>query len=76
MKFAIQSGTFQPAIHAGRLNKAGTAFLDGKEDVTDMALHAVGAYVRDHFDGGLVADFNDFTLEVKVVPREAPAADA
>lgn len=67
--YAIQAGHLSAAIYAGRLNADQTAFTD-KQDRTDMTLAAVGTYVRDHFNGGMVADFPGmgFVLEVTVKP--------
>jgi len=69
MKFAVQAAAFQPVIHVGRVNKSGTAFLDGKEDATDMTLHAVGTYAQKHFGSGMTVDFPDITIEIRVTPK-------
>jgi len=41
MKYRIATSPMTGRIYAGRLNKAGTAFLDGKEDATSDVLRAV-----------------------------------
>lgn len=68
-KYGIQAATFSEAIHVGRVNKAGTAFLH-KEEATDMTLFAVAEYTQKNFEGGLRVDFPaaGFVLEVKVMP--------
>lgn len=71
MKYAVQSSLMSEAIYVGRLNKSGTAFLD-KEEATDMAISAVGMYVRDNYGGSMKATFPGlgFDVTVTVTPRE------
>lgn len=68
-KYGVQAGSLSAVIYAGRLNKDKTAFAD-KEVVTDMTLAAVGNYVWDHYDGGMIAEFPGlgFAVEVIVTP--------
>lgn len=68
-KFGIQAAAFQKEIHVGRLNKARTAFVDGKEVATDMAIRAVAVYVFRHFAGALHAQFSDFDVEIRVTRK-------
>ena len=78
-KYGIQASSFREAILVGRINKAGTEFLD-KEEATDEVLAAVANYVRQHFEGGLTMDFTSktgkpgFTLTVTVDEHELAAA--
>ena len=80
-KYGVQASIFRDAIYVGRLNKAGTEFLD-KEEGTDMILATVAEYARQHFDGGLTMDFTSktdkpgFTLTVTVTEHELAAATA
>jgi len=80
-KYGVQTSFFREGIYVGRLNKAGTEFLD-KEDRTDMILAAVAEYARQHFDGGLTMDFTSkagkpgFTLTVTVTEHELAATSA
>lgn len=70
-KFGVKSSPLTEAIYVGRLNKAGTGFLD-KEAATDLVLGTVGEYVRDNYAGGMTAGFPGlgFDLDVKVTPRD------
>lgn len=78
-KYGVQASFFHEAIYVGRVNKAGTEFLD-KEEATDLILAAVADYTRQHFDGGLTMDFTSktgkpgFTLTVTVSEHELAAA--
>lgn len=40
-KITVACAALSGKIYAGRVNKAGTAFLDGKQDVTSDVLKAV-----------------------------------
>ena len=73
-KFGVQAGVLSKEIHVGRLNKAGNAFLDGKEVSTDMVLAATAQYVRHHFDGGMAVTFPGLGIEMTV--KIAPLANA
>ena len=74
-KYGVRASFFHEAIYVGRINKAGTEFLD-KEEATDLILAAVADYARQHFDGGLTLDFTSktgkpgFTLTVTVSEHE------
>lgn len=68
-RIVVSAGPLTPTIWIGRLNKAGTAFLEGKEDATDMAIRAVAAYAQQHFDGAVKAEYSDFDVEVRVTPK-------
>ena len=48
MKIRIATSPLTGRIYAGRLNKAGNAFLDGKEDVTSDVLVALIDKARFH----------------------------
>lgn len=71
MKYGIQSAHLHQAIQVGRINKNGDAFLDW-EDHTDRTIGVVGEFVRDHFDGDMVATFPGlgFDVTVTVTPRK------
>lgn len=77
-KYGVQAAAFHEAIHIGRIDKAGTQFLD-KEDATDMVLAAVAQYVRQNFGGGLTMDFTSktdapsMTLTITVTEHAASA---
>lgn len=73
---AVSAGALSPTIWIGRLNKARTAFLDGKQDATDMVLRAVAMYTQKHFGGALKAEYSDFDIEVRVTPKEANSHSA
>ena len=70
-KFGVKSSRMSEAIYVGRLNKAGTGFLD-KESATDLVLGTVGEYVRDNYAGSMTATFPGlgFDLDVKITPRD------
>ncbi len=65
----ISVGTFSKTIWAGRLSKDRSRFLEGKQDVTDLALRAVGQYAKAHFDGAVRAEYSDFDVEIRVIPK-------
>jgi hypothetical protein len=69
-KFAVQAAAFQPAIHVGRINKAATAFLDGKEDATDMVIRAVADYATRNFGGALKAEYSDYDVDIRITPKD------
>lgn len=68
-RFGIQAASFQPVIHVGRLNKAGTMFLDGKEEATDAVIRSVADYAIRNFDGALKADYSDYDVEIRVTKK-------
>lgn len=51
MKYAIQTSPLTNNIYAGRLNKRQDAFLDDKEEVTNMAIFEVARHVWCREDG-------------------------
>lgn len=66
MKYAINRAALTGNIYVGRVNKAGTAFTDKKEQ-TDRAVRVVAEYILEEFGGGLVINYNDGTrFEIKV----------
>lgn len=76
MKYGIQAAPITNGIHVGRINKAGNAFLDGKEDCTDMAICAVAEYARKHFKGGMKVEFPGMGFDVEVKVTERKGGDA
>lgn len=64
-EFGVQSSFLRDAIYVGRLNKAGTEFLE-KAELTDMVLFAVTEYVRDNYGGGLGITYEGAGLEVLI----------
>jgi hypothetical protein len=75
-KYAVQASLLTPAIHVGRANKAGTAFVD-KAEMTDDVLLAVAAYVEGHFNGRLRAGYkgDDHDLSIQVSVTRTPHAE-
>lgn len=73
-RLALSAGFFSPIIWIGRLSKDGKRFLDGKEDVTDMAIRSVAAYALQHFGGHVLAEYSDYDVEVRVTRKE-PSRD-
>lgn len=57
-QYAVHAGTLTPTIYVGRPNRSGQAFAD-KIEMTDEVLLAVAQYVKDHFGGGLKADYTN-----------------
>lgn len=70
--------SYQPLsrkIYAGTLNTAGTAFLDGKRDVTNTAIAAAAQYVLDTYPEGMVLrgpDGTGWTIDVSPLPATEP----
>ncbi|SOE05850.1 hypothetical protein SAMN06295924_11613 [Rathayibacter rathayi NCPPB 2980 = VKM Ac-1601] len=48
--YCVQAGSLSRAIHVGRINVAGTGFLD-KPDLTPEVLNVVAEWVEKHYDG-------------------------
>lgn len=70
--------SYQPLsqkIYAGTLNADGTAFLDGKRDVTNTAIAAAAQYVLDTYPEGMVLrgpDGSGWTIDVSPLPATIP----
>ena len=58
-KFGISFGPLTGQIFIGRLNKARTIFLDGKEDHTNQAVACVAEYVLGEHDGAMTLTAED-----------------
>lgn len=64
-EFAVQAAQLSEAIHVGRVDASGSAFLE-KQERTDMVLAAVAQYVERNFDGGMEATFPGIGLKLNV----------
>lgn len=60
----VRSSKLREAIHVGRTNAKGDAFLPDKEEATDLVLFAVAEYVRDNYDGGLDMTFPNANMKL------------
>lgn len=68
-KFGIMYGFIQRRIFIGRLNKSNTMFL-GKEDVTEEAIAAVGAYIINVIGGSGELKLKNKTLVINAEYKE------
>ncbi len=67
-KITIACAALSGRIYAGRVNKAGTAFLDGKQDVTSDVLKAVIDKVKPgHVETVTVDGAPRYEIEVREV---------
>jgi hypothetical protein len=67
MKFGISyQGLVSRRIYIGRLNKAQTAYLDGKEDHTEQAVLSVGEYVLAAMQGDMEISNGHKRLRIRV----------
>lgn len=66
MKIGIQAAQFGKEIHGGTLNADGTRFTGEIQDVTTMAVLAVGRLTQRHFRGDGIFEIGNLKIEVKV----------
>ena len=74
MKIHISTSALTGRIYAGRLNKKGNAFLDGKEEVTSDVLRAVIEKSKYH-GGSFDIQAGDDKWEVTVTKATEPSKE-
>jgi hypothetical protein len=66
-KHGIMNTPITNRIVIGKLNKAGTEFLDGKEDLTTEAIGAVAEHIIGKYDGGVKLTFGNVAVTITVI---------
>lgn len=72
-KFAVQYGMLHGCIFIGRLNKAQTMFLEGKEDHTNPAVFAAAEYIAAKWDGQM--DLSNGRRKFRITVEELDVDD-
>lgn len=74
-RFGVQAEPFGDGIAVGRLNKAGTRFLDHHQ-ATEMVLGAVATWVEQHYDGAARVVLGDKVLLIEVAAADRAPAES